>query len=276
MQALVLDTTGRDVAFVREVLRDLHYAPRVVHVKSGAELLAAMKTLRPDILFSPWNVPDMRLRRMRYGLDALGWEGPTALLADNEADARRGLDAGATFCLQRPFCPQTLKRAMAHFRLIDQAADIPAVEDVEDSWSIALRRPFELGFTAEPIDLQRPGAVWVAEYGLADGPTQALTVLDEPLGFSLAAAVSLLPPAMAAETLRRRAANERFSRNLEMLCRMLTDLFDHQDLQLRGVRRVAHLARPLRRRVDGARRLDLEVTVKDYGRGRAAFLQLAA
>lgn len=276
MQAVVLDTRGNDVAFVRQVLRDLHYAPRVLHVDSGKALLAAMKTTKPDILFSPWDVPDMRFRRLRYGLDALDWNGPTALLAADASEARRGLDAGATFSLRRPFCRDTLKRAMAHFRLLEHSPDAPAVEDVEDSWSIALRRPFELGFTAEPIDLQRPGAVWVAEYGLAKGPVEALTVLDEPLGFSLAAAVSLLPPGVTADTLRRRAANERLSRNLEMLCRMLTDLFDRTDLELRTVKRVAHLARPLRRRIDSQRRLDLEVTVQDYGRGRAAFLQLAA
>lgn len=276
MQAVVLDAKGEDTNFVRKVLRGLHYAPQVRHVRSGQALLDALKTHRPDILFSPWNVPDMRFRRMRYGLDAVGWDGPIALFADDEAQARNGRAAGATFALRRPLHADTLERALAHYRLTDGHADAPAAEDVEDSWSIALRRPFELGFTAEPIDLQRPGAVWVAEYGLADGPAQALAVLDEPLGFSLAAAVSLLPPGVTAEALRRRAANERLCRNLEMLCRMLTDLFDHHGLELRTVRRVAQLARPLRRRVDHTKRLDLEVTVKDYGRGRAAFLQLAA
>jgi CheY-like chemotaxis protein len=272
MHAIVLDTATDDVHLVRQVVRDLHYAPRVTHVRSGQELVRAVRAARPDIVFAPWDVPDMRFRRLRYALDGEGYDGVLAALAPS-ADQDRAIGAGATVALPRPLCTATLRRAVHHYLM---AYEGPAPEDVEDSWSIAIRRPFALGFTPDPIDVAKPGTIWMAEYGRENGPIEALALLDEALGYRLGAAVSLLPPGVANESLRRRAATERLCGNLRMLCELLTDLYDGRDLSLRALRRTTYLPRPLRRRATEGVRLDLQVDVKDYGRGRAAFVALAA
>ncbi len=275
MHAVVLDSGVADATFVRNVLRSLEFAPQVTAVETGSELVVAIRRGQVDLVLTPYEVPDMLFRRLRYHLDACSWRGVIGVFAGSDRELERALQAGASFGLRRPLQERTLIRALHHFHLLDPGEPVPAMEDVEDSWSIALRRPFELRFTTDPIDLERPGAVWLAEYGPEEGPITALTVLEEGLGFGLGAAVSLLPPVVSREALRRRARNEQLSRNLALICGLLTDLYDDTDgLRLRNLRRTAHVPRTIRTRAREDRRLDLEVDLRDYGRGRAAFLPL--
>lgn len=274
MHAVVLDTGTGDTDFVRRVLRDVEYAPRVTSAESGAELASMARGA--DLVLAPWELPDMRFRKLRYHLDALRWDGALAVLATNHGEIQQALRAGAHFGLKRPLDATTLVRALRHFRLLPPEAPVPLVEEVEDTWSVALRRPFDLAFTAEPIDLSRPGSVWLAEYGpRADATVSAITVLDEELGVGLGAAVSLIPPAMTREVLRRRASHRQLAKNLNMVCALLVDLYASPvPLELKQLRRTTHVSRTLRRRLREDRRLDLAVDLRDYGQGRATFAQL--
>ncbi|MCB9671433.1 MAG: hypothetical protein H6734_18270 [Alphaproteobacteria bacterium] len=262
-----------DVGFVRRVLRSLEYAPQVTAVQTGSELVVALRRGPADLVLAPFEPPDMLFRRLRYHLDASAWDGTLGVFADDAQQVQAALEAGGHFALRRPLDERTFVRALHHFRVLGEEHG-PLLEDLEDSWSVALRRPFALGFTTDPIDLDRPGSVWVAEYGRKDGPVTALTVLDETLGLGLGAAVSLIPPVMTRELLRRRASNERLARNLKMVCELLVDLYADEGLTMRTLRRTVHVSRAIRTLARDDLRLDVEVDLKDYGRGRAAFLRL--
>ena len=274
MHAVVLESGVGEVDFVRRVLRSVEYAPQVTGVPDTHGLLQVVGDA--DLVLAPWSLPDMLFRRFRYQLDALGWEGTLAATASNHGEIQRALRAGAHFGLKRPLDEQTLVRALHHFRLVEAVGPIPMVEELEDSWSIALRRPFELSFTARPIDVEQPGAIWLAEYApLGSDEVTAVTLLDDELGFGLGAAVSLLPPSLRREALRRREASARLTQNLQMVCELLVDLYHAPNpLQMRRLRRTSRLHRNLRRRLHPGNRLDVEVDLRDYGRGRATFAQL--
>lgn len=275
MHAVVLDGGVRDAAAVRKVIEAATTEGRVTTVQTGTELIAAMQQSPADLVLTPLEPPDMLFRRLRYHLDAVRWEGPLGVFTTADAEVEAALRAGADFALRRPMNAETLVRALYHFRLLDDPLRaIPNVEELEDTWSIALRRPFQLGFADRPIDLERPGAVWLADYRTPQGNIEALALFDETLGLGLGAAMTLLPPTITKEALRRRAASERLCRNLHRICEMLTELYDQDDLHLHSVQRTVHVPRAIRTRAHAHQRLDLEVDLNAYGKGRASFVRL--
>jgi CheY-like chemotaxis protein len=84
----------------------------VVSVRDGAEALAAIRDRRPDLVVLDISMPEVDglevLRRLRADGETSGL--PVLLLSAQaqEADVRRGFDAGASAYVKKPFSPSEL------------------------------------------------------------------------------------------------------------------------------------------------------------------------
>jgi CheY-like chemotaxis protein len=86
----------------------------VVSVRDGAQVLAAIRERRPDLVVLDISMPEVDglevLRRVRA--DGETRELPVLLLSARaqEADVRRGFDTGASAYVKKPFSPSELAR----------------------------------------------------------------------------------------------------------------------------------------------------------------------
>ena len=187
---LIADTSSASRILLRARLATARYA--VAMAATGEEVMAALRTERPDLLIADATLPDTTgvalLRRIRAdaGLARL----PVILLTDTGDDAARieALEAGADEFLVKPVDGVTL---MARVRSIFRASE---TEEALDRRRVTVK---ELGFAEAatgftgPATLAFVGASPAAAAGWAEGlaglvrarisamgPDEALTVAD--------------------------------------------------------------------------------------------------
>ena len=110
LTVLIADDEAHVVELVRVTLEDERI--RVVHAADGATLLQLAADLEPELIFLDVNLPDMSglevCRRLRREPGLAGVSIVMLTAAAQQADIARGLAAGATHYLTKPFSPVRL------------------------------------------------------------------------------------------------------------------------------------------------------------------------
>jgi two-component system, chemotaxis family, chemotaxis protein CheY len=120
MKILIVDDSAAMRMIVKKTLRLAGFeGHEISEADDGAKALAAIKTAKPDLVLSDWNMPNMTGLQL---LEALGNDGVklTFGFVTTEAtpDMRtKALGAGAKFLISKPFTPESFKESLrAHIR----------------------------------------------------------------------------------------------------------------------------------------------------------------
>ena len=110
LTVLIADDEAHVVELVRVTLEDERI--RVVHAADGATLLQLAADLEPELIFLDVNLPDLSglevCRRLRREPGLAGVRIVMLTAAAQQDDITRGLAAGATHYLTKPFSPVRL------------------------------------------------------------------------------------------------------------------------------------------------------------------------
>jgi two-component system chemotaxis response regulator CheY len=120
MKILIVDDSTAMRMIVKKTLRLAGFEGHdIAEADDGAKALAAIKTSKPDLVLSDWNMPNMTGMQL---LEALASEGTklTFGFVTTEAtpDMRaKAVAAGAKFLISKPFTPESFKEHLGpHIR----------------------------------------------------------------------------------------------------------------------------------------------------------------
>ena len=113
---LIVDDSRTMRTMVREALEADSF--QVVEAKDGADALAAVETIRADMVITDVNMPEMdglRLVRALRELPKYRFTPILVLTTESGADIKlRGREAGASGWLVKPFDPEQLRQTVQH------------------------------------------------------------------------------------------------------------------------------------------------------------------
>lgn len=115
MRILIVDDSKAMRLIVRRHLRQAGFEGHDVdEAVSGKDALAKIKELRPQVVLSDWNMPEMTGIEL---LEALGKEGIKVLFGFVTSEGtpemrQRASAAGAKFLIAKPFSPEDFETAL--------------------------------------------------------------------------------------------------------------------------------------------------------------------
>ena len=152
----------------------------------------------------------------------------------------------------------------------------PGAEAVQGLFAGLLGRPV-VARDSEPLRLKSMDPRTVAEYVTDDGRVQALCVCDIDLACYSGAALSMIPPGVALQGIRRHELEENLCENFSEIMNVLTSL-----LNVTGSPHLVFRALYLpKQAVSGEAktllseppaRIDLEIEIEGYGSGKATLV----
>lgn len=115
MQILVVDDSRAMRSIVIRAVKAAGIEASFHEAQNGAEALAATRRLKPDLVLSDWNMPEMSGIDLLQALRAEGIQVPFGFVtSEGEAAQRdRAREAGALFLIAKPFSPDAVKEALA-------------------------------------------------------------------------------------------------------------------------------------------------------------------
>jgi two-component system chemotaxis response regulator CheY len=120
MKILIVDDSAAMRMIVKKTLRLAGFEGHdISEADDGAKALAAIKTAKPDLVLSDWNMPNMTGLQL---LEQLGTDGVKVafgfITTEATPDMRmKAIGAGAKFLISKPFTPESFKECLsAHIR----------------------------------------------------------------------------------------------------------------------------------------------------------------
>ena len=118
MNVLVVDDSRAMRMIVRRTLRQAGFDNlNVTEAENGHEALMKIQEIRPDLILSDWNMPEMDgmglLRTLRHNKVFIRFGFVTAQGSPEMRERAR--NAGANFLISKPFTPETFSDVLGHF-----------------------------------------------------------------------------------------------------------------------------------------------------------------
>jgi two-component system chemotaxis response regulator CheY len=118
MNVLVVDDSRAMRMIVRRTLRQAGFDNlNVTEAENGREALMKIQEVRPDLILSDWNMPEMDgmglLRTLRHNKVFIRFGFVTAQGSPEMRDRAR--NAGANFLISKPFTPETFSDVLGHY-----------------------------------------------------------------------------------------------------------------------------------------------------------------
>jgi two-component system chemotaxis response regulator CheY len=110
MNILVVDDSRAMRMIVIRTLRQAGFdGLSVTEAANGAEAFTAIKTARPDLVLSDWNMPEMSGIELLRTLRRSGEDVPLGFVTSEGSEEMRQIasDAGALFLIAKPFTAET-------------------------------------------------------------------------------------------------------------------------------------------------------------------------
>ncbi|MFC0080877.1 response regulator [Aciditerrimonas ferrireducens] len=291
MRVLVVDDSRAMRMLIRRELRSIEGVEDVLEADSGQAAIAVLETEPIDLVLSDWNMPEMSGIELLTTLRAWGWPGRFAFLTSESgtATATQAAEAGASFLLTKPFSAEDLARHIARVFEDDSApapeapagapaqrghstGEAPGVEEVLQG---LLRRPVSARPAGPPrLEVARA----LARYQDHQGRVVALGIAEIAFAASAGAALSMLPPATAAEWAQAGVLTEAVAQNFHEVANVLSRVAHHGGAKcsLKEVTFLAPFEKPeeFPRIAEAHHQENLEITVQGYQAGRVGFVSL--
>ena len=115
MQILVVDDSRAMRSIVIRAVKAAGVEASFVEAQNGLEALAAAREVKPDLVLSDWNMPEMSGIELLQALRQEGNAVPFGFVtSEGDAGQRdRAREAGALFLIAKPFSPDAVKEALA-------------------------------------------------------------------------------------------------------------------------------------------------------------------
>jgi CheY-like chemotaxis protein len=282
VKVLVADDSRVMRQIVRRELRRAGLSGHtVVEAANGLEAWELTRSEQVDLVLSDWNMPVLDgmglLRRLRAAGDPVRFGFVTS--EGSVEMRRRALAAGADFLIAKPFAADDFRVAVEppeRDESRSRPSALPSNKAVRDVLDALLGRTVTVAPGAA-LEVGRADPAVVAVFVDDSLRTVAVAVADLALATFAGAALALVPPARAAATLESRFLPEQLRENTAEVFNVLSTLFNVPGAP--HVRLFATYAPDERLPGDVdlivhtlGRRLDLDLELAGYGRGRLAFV----
>lgn len=117
MKVLVVDDSRVMRQIVIRTLRQAGYSWDVSEAADGEEALGLVSTLKPDLVLSDWNMPNMTGIDLLRNLRMRGSEVPLGFVTSEGSQEMRdqAAGAGAWFLIAKPFTPEIFRETIDPF-----------------------------------------------------------------------------------------------------------------------------------------------------------------
>ncbi len=117
MKILIVEDSKAMRIIIQRTLRQAGIAPgaTVAEAENGVEALAAIRSTRPDLVLSDWNMPDMTGIELLEELSRGGERPPRFGFVTTESTPemrQRAIASGASFFITKPFTPASFAQAL--------------------------------------------------------------------------------------------------------------------------------------------------------------------
>jgi len=120
MKILIVDDSTAMRMIVKKTLRLAGFeGHEITECEDGAKALAAIKTSKPDLVLSDWNMPNMTGLQLLEALSADGVKLTFGFITTEATPDMRAkaIGAGAKFLVSKPLTPESFKEQLgAHIR----------------------------------------------------------------------------------------------------------------------------------------------------------------
>ncbi len=282
MRALIVDDSRAMRMIIRRELRDNDYIDDIVEAEDGQAAIDIMTETPVGIVFSDWNMPTMSGIDLLHAVRSAGWTGKFGFITSESSEAikSQALGAGADFLVTKPFTAASLERAMTvalggepTSAIIDERTGDRGLTVVSVLEGL-LRRPVKAVRSDPP---RREVARVVARYVDGSGEEAAVCIVEISFAAAAGAALTLWPPADAAECARAGYLPEAIAKNFSEVANVLAPIVhsEGRPCKLSQVDELlAHERLPDDESLVSSHRRDLEVAVDQYGSGRISFITL--
>jgi len=115
MRILVVDDSRAMRSIVIRAVKAAGVEASFVEAQDGVEALAAVQEVKPDLVLSDWNMPEMSGIELLLALRREGNPVPFGFVtSEGDASQRdRAREAGALFLIAKPFSADAVKQALA-------------------------------------------------------------------------------------------------------------------------------------------------------------------
>ncbi len=282
MRALIVDDSRAMRMIIRRELRYNDYVDDIVEAEDGQAAIDIMTETPVGIVFSDWNMPTMSGIELLHAVRSAGWTGKFCFITSESSEAikTQALGAGADFVVTKPFTAASLDRAMAvafggvpTSAVIDERAGDKGLT-VGSVLEGLLRRPVQAVRSDPP---QREVARVVARYVDSSGEEAAVCIAEISFAAAAGAALTLWPPAEAAECARAGYLPEVIAKNFSEVANVLAPIVHSEGRPCKLSQVSELLARerlPDEEALAAGHHRDLEVAVDQYGSGRISLITL--
>ena len=118
MKILIVDDSKAMRAIVRRHVTQAGFEDaEIVEAENGSLALTEIRSSRPDVVLSDWNMPEMTGIELLEALRAEGVDVPLGFVtSEGSSDFKdRAFDAGAAFMITKPFTADDFTRCLAPF-----------------------------------------------------------------------------------------------------------------------------------------------------------------
>lgn len=117
MKVVIADDSRVMRQIVIRTLRQAGYAWDITEASDGAESLQLAQQLRPDLVLSDWNMPEMTGIEMLRTMRAQGMDIPLGFVtSEGSAEMREQAEAaGALFLIAKPFTAESFRETIDPF-----------------------------------------------------------------------------------------------------------------------------------------------------------------
>lgn len=115
MRILVVDDSRAMRMIVIRSLRQAGFGDaEIVEASNGLEALEVIRSSKPDVVLSDWNMPDMSGIELLRSVNAEGLSVPFGFVTSESTPPMRkqALEEGASFLLAKPFTAEALEEAL--------------------------------------------------------------------------------------------------------------------------------------------------------------------
>lgn len=216
MRVLVVDDSRAMRMIVSRELRGIDAVTGVLEADSAEAAVELLPTEPIDLILCDWNMGGMTGLELLQALRAAEWTTPFGFVTSESSDEVRAaaLEAGAAFVVVKPFTGAELRAGveslLAGSGQAAPGATAPGTGGVEGAEEAQGREGALAGILEGLLRLPvrvararegpaRQVARWTADYVDAEGGDAALCVVETPIASGLSAALTMMPPAAAAE-----------------------------------------------------------------------------
>jgi two-component system chemotaxis response regulator CheY len=118
MKILIVDDSKAMRAIVRRHVAQAGFeSAEISECENGQEALEAVRSARPDVVLSDWNMPVMTGIELLESLRAESIDVPLGFVTSESSDEfkERAFDSGASFMITKPFTADDFTRCLAPY-----------------------------------------------------------------------------------------------------------------------------------------------------------------